>query len=131
MTNRTDPRADHTWTSIGVLVGRNEGPKAEIAWIERSGATWKEAHLENRGETVIATGIAAVHAKLAEMLGEPPVVVLPLHEGYWGMYDGGVLPFARAMRVGDRWSFRRLDVHESVMVDTLEEAVAIAYEAGR
>lgn len=126
MANRTNPDTDHLSTTVSVMVGRDDGPKAEIAWIEKA-ATWKDARLENHGENVIAIGMADIHAKLLAMLGEPPVIVLPLHRGYWGMYDGGPLPFARAMSIDGHWSFRRLNVHQSVVVDTLDEAVAIAY----
>lgn len=126
MANRTNPTTDHMSRTVSVMVGLPDGPKAEVAWIEKE-ATWKEARLENHGERVIARGMADIHAKLSEMLEEQPVIVLPLHEGYWGMYDGGPLPFARAMAVEGGWSFRRLYVHESVVVDTLDDAVTLAY----
>lgn len=114
---------------IAVIIQGPKGtPIAERAWIVRDGLLWKNASLVGRSERIVATGAAAIHAELKRMTDDAPRMVLPLHEGYWGVYDGDELPFGRIMRVEGGWRFRRLMRHEAVTTGTFDEAVEIAYK---
>lgn len=90
---------------------------------------WRLATLvvTRRERTVRAQGMDQVVRALREISGDQsPVVVLPLHPGYLGVYDGGVFPSARIMRTGEGWRMRRFDPHQSVLFDDVESAIRAA-----
>lgn len=117
--------------AMPVTVTTPSGDVFHAGVLSRVGGLWKDAMLaiSRDGETVTAQGMDHVVAALRRISGDgSPVVVLQLHPGYLGVYDGGVFPSARIMRTSEGWRMRRFEPHQSLLFDNPESALEAALE---
>lgn len=116
---------------VPVSVSTPEGDVFRAGVLAKVDGLWKRAKLvvSRDATTVTAQGMDQVHAALKRISGDgSPVVVLQLHPGYYGVYDGGVFPFARVMRTDGGWRMRRFDPHQSILFDNPDSAIDAALE---
>lgn len=115
-------------TPLAVVVDRSMGRPLPVGSIEPVGGMWKNARMTlstDRG-LVVAVGMADIMSALHRASPQhEPSVVLPLHDGYLGIYglDGKVKARILENRQTGIWEYRLFDPHEARSFPSLSLAL--------
>lgn len=112
------PIVSRVFPGVGLTVGL----------IEKRGGLWKKAHAsmdvgEGKRE---AEGMPAIMDMLHRLSDTPPIVILPLHEGYVAVFGRSGRPVMRMLDTGAGWRLRQFEPHDSILFDDIHAAIAAA-----
>lgn len=112
------PIVSRVFPGVGLTVGL----------VEKRDGLWRNAYASmDVGDGLReAEGMPAIMDMLHGLSETPPIVVLPLHEGYVAVFGRDGRPVMRMLDTGSGWRLRQFDPHDSIPFDDIHSAIAAA-----